>query len=111
MNGKETAKQIVNHLGVSINTESTEFAEFLLKNQFPITKDSFQLAMQWLKQVDFPKEGVMALKTMYMQQLPFVEEVFNALFTQAKGESFHGMLHQLLTEINLLLTKQRQPFN
>ncbi len=101
MNGKETAKQIVSHLGVSINTESIELADFLLKNQFPITKDSLQLAMQWLKQVDVPKEGVMAIKTMYMQQLPFVEEVFNALFTQAKGESFHGMLRQLLTEISL----------
>lgn len=100
MNGKETAKQIVSHLGVAINAESIELADFLLKNQLPITKDSFQLAMQWLKQADSPKEGIMALKTMYMQQLPFVEDVFKALFTQAKGESFHGMLRQLLTEIS-----------
>ena len=99
-NGKESAKQIMNHLGVASNPQTTELAEFLLKNQLPITKDSFQLAMQWLKQVDSPKEGLMALKTMFMQQLPFVEDVFKALFTQAKGESFTGMLHQLLTNIN-----------
>lgn len=99
-NGKESAKQIMNHLGVASNPQTTELAEFLLKNQLPITKDSFQLAMQWLKQIDSPKEGLMALKTMFMQQLPFVEDVFKALFTQAKGESFTGMLHQLLTNIN-----------
>ena len=99
-NGKESAKQIMNHLGVVSNPQTTELAELLLKNQLPITKDSFQLAMQWLKQVDSPKEGLMALKTMFMQQLPFVEDVFKALFTQAKGESFTGMLHQLLTNIN-----------
>ena len=76
-----------------------------MKNQLPIKKDTFQLAMQWLKQVDSPKEGLIAIKTMYTQQLPFVEDVFNALFTQAKGESFHGTLQQLLTTINSSATQ------
>ena len=107
LNGKSsaTAQQIVSHLGVSKSNEATELVEFLMKNQLPIKKDTFQLAMQWLKQVDSPKEGLMAIKTMYTQQLPFIEDVFNALFTQAKGESFHGMLQQLLTSINSSATK------
>lgn len=100
VNKQETAKQIINHLGVASSTEAIELAEFLLKNKLPITKDSFQLAMQWLKNVNSPQAGLEALKTMYLQQLPFVEDVFKALFTQAKGESFHGMLRQLLTNIN-----------
>lgn len=100
VNKQETAKQIINHLGVASSTEAIELAEFLLKNQLPITKDSFQLAMQWLKNVHSPQAGLVALKTMYLQQLPFVEDVFKALFTQAKGESFHGMLRHLLTNIN-----------
>ena len=106
MNGKAsaTAQQIISHLGGSASGEATELVEFLMKNQLPIKKDTFQLAMQWLKQVDSPKEGLMAIKTMYTQQLPFVEDVFNALFTQAKGESFHGTLQQLLTTINTSAT-------
>ena len=100
VNGKETAKQIMSHLGVASSADGIELAEFLLKNQLPIKKDTFQLTMQWLKQVDSSKEGLVALKTMYLQHLPFIEDVFKALFTQAKGESFHGMLQQLLTNIN-----------
>ena len=99
MNGKETAVQLLKHLGVPSSAEAKELAGFLIKNQLLITKDSFQLAMRWLKTVDAPQEGFITLKTMYMQQLPFVEDVFKALFAQAKGESFHGMLHQLLTTI------------
>ena len=99
VNGKGSAKQLLHHVGVAASPQATELAEFLLKNQLPITKDSVQLAMQWVKQADSPKEALIAIKTMYMQQLPFIEDVFKALFTQAKGESFHGMLQQLLTNI------------
>ena len=32
------------------------------------------------------------IKTMFIQQLPFVKDVFDALFTQSKGEPFHKLL-------------------
>lgn len=99
-NGKISAKQILHHVGVAASSQATELAEFLLKNQLPITKDSFQLALQWVKQADSPKDALMVIKTMHMQQLPFIEDVFNALFTQAKGESFYRMLQKLLTNIS-----------
>lgn len=98
--GKVSAKQILHHVGVAASPQATELAEFLLKNQLPITKDSFQLAMQWMKRADSPKDALIAVKTMYMHQLPFIEDVFKALFTQAKGESFYGMLQQLLENMN-----------
>ena len=100
LNGNGAVQQILSHLGVKGSTEAQELAEFLLKNQFPITKDSFQVALQWLKNVDSPQKGLEVLKTMYAQQLPFVEDVFTALTTQTKGETFHNQLQQLLAKVN-----------
>lgn len=100
LNGDGAVQQILSRLGVKGSTEAQGLAAFLLKNQFSITKDSFLLALQWLKNVDSSLTGLEALKTMYVRQLPFVEDVFTALTAQAKGESFHNQLQQLLGKVN-----------
>lgn len=99
MNDKGAARQILAHLGMTKSAEAQELAGFLIKNQLPITKESLQTALQWLKTADSSPSALTALKTMYVQQLPFVEDVFNALTAQAKGEPFHGMLQQLLAKL------------
>lgn len=99
VNDKVAARQILAHLGMTKSVEAQELAGFLIKNQLPITKDSLQSALQWLKTADSSPAALTALKTMYVQQLPFVEDVFKALTAQAKGEPFHEMLQQLLTKL------------
>ena len=58
----------------------------------PITKETFQSALQWLKTSDAAEVGLPVIKTMFIQQLPFVKEVFDALLTQSNGEPFHKLL-------------------
>jgi len=99
MNMKAAAQQLIAHLGITANAEAAELAEFLMRNQFPITKDSFQMALQWLKLADPSPSGLATIKTMYVQQLPFIEDVFKALLAQSKGESLHNMLGDLLGKL------------
>ncbi|WP_350301990.1 hypothetical protein [Peribacillus frigoritolerans] len=89
---KGTAAKLIAHLGITPDPSATKLAEYLLTNRLPITKETFQPAMQWLKAVDAAEVGLPVIKTMFIQQLPFVKDVFDALFTQSKGEPFHKLL-------------------
>ncbi|MDM5213402.1 hypothetical protein QUF94_18555 [Peribacillus sp. NJ4] len=92
---KGTAEQLTAHLGMTPEPAATKLAEYILKNRLPITKETFQSALQWLKAADAEEVGLPVIKTMFVQQLPFVKEVFDALFAQAKGEPFHKLLSGL----------------
>ncbi|MFB6800133.1 hypothetical protein [Peribacillus butanolivorans] len=52
-------------------------------------------ALQWVKTADAEEYGLSIIKRMFLQQLPFVEDVFVALLAQAKGEPFHKLLSNL----------------
>ncbi|WP_076366557.1 hypothetical protein [Peribacillus simplex] len=89
---KGTAAQLIAHLGMTPEPAATKLAEYLLTNRLPITKETFQSALQWLKAADAAETGLPIIKSMFNQQLPFVKDVFDALFTQSKGEPFHKLL-------------------
>ncbi|MFY0801771.1 hypothetical protein [Peribacillus frigoritolerans] len=89
---KGTVAQLIAHLGIKPEPAATKLAEYLLTNRLPITKETFQSALQWLKAADAAEVGLPVIKTMFIQQLPFVKGVFDALFTQSKGEPFHKLL-------------------
>ncbi|MCY9137278.1 hypothetical protein [Peribacillus frigoritolerans] len=89
---KGTVAQLIAHLGIKPEPAATKLAEYLLTNRLPITKETFQSALQWLKAADSAEVGLPVIKTMFIQQLPFVKGVFEALFTQSKGEPFHKLL-------------------
>ncbi|MFJ9385003.1 hypothetical protein ACIROD_14835 [Peribacillus sp. NPDC101481] len=89
---KGTAAKLIAHLGITPEPSALKLAEYLLTNRLPITKDTFQPAMQWLKAADAAEAGLPVIKTMFIQQLPFVKDVFDALFTQSKSEPFHKLL-------------------
>ncbi|MFD6206746.1 hypothetical protein [Peribacillus sp. NPDC060253] len=92
---KGMAAQLIAHLGMTPEPAAAKLAEYLLKNRLPITKETFQSALQWLKAVDTAESGLPIIKTMFVQQLPFVKNVFEALFEQTKGEPFHKLLSDL----------------
>ena len=89
---KGTVAQLIAHLGIKPEPAATELAEYLLTNRLPITKETFQSALQWLKAADAAEVGLPVIKTMFIQQLPFVRGVFEALYTQSKGKPFHKLL-------------------
>ncbi|MFJ7929425.1 hypothetical protein [Peribacillus sp. NPDC096448] len=89
---KGTAAQLIAHLGIKPEPSATRLSEYLLTNRLPITKETFQSALQWLKAADAAEVGLPVIKTMFIQQLPFVKAVFDALYTQSKSEPFHKLL-------------------
>ncbi|MCZ0872204.1 hypothetical protein [Peribacillus sp. AS_2] len=89
---KRTVAQLIAHLGIKPEPSATKLAEYLLTNRLPITKETFRSALQWLKAADAAEVGLPVIKTMFIQQLPFVKGVFDALFTQSKSEPFHKLL-------------------
>ncbi|MFE4893927.1 hypothetical protein [Peribacillus butanolivorans] len=96
---KGATAQLLSHLGISPEPEAASLAEYLLKNQLPITKDTFLSALQWVKTADAEEYGLSIIKRMFLQQLPFVEDVFVALLAQAKGEPFHKLLSGLQQQL------------
>ncbi|MFJ7747028.1 hypothetical protein [Peribacillus sp. NPDC097295] len=96
---KGASAQLLVHLGVQSEPESAKLAEFLLRNQFPVTKEIFSSALQWVKAADTTESGLSVIKTMFTQQLPFVKDVFFALTEQAKNEPFHKLLSGLQQQI------------
>ncbi|MEJ9231143.1 hypothetical protein LAV79_16980 [Peribacillus butanolivorans] len=96
---KGAAAQLLSHLGISLEPEAASLAEYLLKNQLPIIKDTFLSALQWVKTADAEEYCLSIIKRMFLQQLPFVEDVFVALLAQAKGEPFHKLLSDLQQQL------------
>ena len=98
-NVKGAAAQLLVHLGVQSEPESAKLAEFLLRNQFPVTKEIFSSALQWIKAADTIESGLSVIKTIFTQQLPFVKDVFFALAEQARNEPFHKLLSGLQQQL------------
>ncbi|PLS16659.1 hypothetical protein CVD28_16415 [Bacillus sp. M6-12] len=98
---KTAADQLISHLGMPQNKESLDLARFLLRNQLPITKDTFQAALDWIKASDASiQQGMNTVKTMHLQGLPFIKDVFQALLSIEKGQPFHTLLAGLVEQLN-----------
>lgn len=98
-NIKGVVSQLLAHLDIQAEPEATKLADFLLKNQLPITKEFFSSALQWIKASDSTEVGLSVIKTMFAQQLPFVKDVFSALVEQVKNEPFHKLLSDLQQQL------------
>ena len=57
---KGTAAQLIAHLGMTPEPAATKLAEYLLTNRLPITKETFQSALQWLKAAEAAEAGLSA---------------------------------------------------
>ncbi|MCK1992495.1 hypothetical protein GW626_07595 [Peribacillus muralis] len=104
-NLKGAAAQLIAHLGVTSDPDAAKLAEYFLKNRLPITKETIQSALQWLKAADSLETGLHILKTMFAQQLPIGKEVFDALLAQVKGVPFHKLLSSLQQQLQAIGSK------
>ncbi|RFU63298.1 hypothetical protein [Peribacillus glennii] len=97
---KGAAIQLLAHLAVPQNRESVELANYLLRNQLPVTKDSFVMSLGWLKTSDNLGGALAGIKTMHTMNVPFIDEVFHALQSLENGGTFHEAASKLLGQIN-----------
>ncbi|RFU71269.1 hypothetical protein D0469_01810 [Peribacillus saganii] len=98
---KSTVEQLVSRLGMPRNKESLELAQFLLKNQLPVRKDTFQAALEWIKGSEASTQhGLNTVKTMHIQNLPFIKNVFQALLSIEEGKPFHTLLAGLAEQLD-----------
>ncbi|WP_419883814.1 hypothetical protein ACN6MY_10040 [Peribacillus sp. B-H-3] len=97
--GSGSAEQLLKLLSSPAGRESIDLAGFMLKNQLPVTKDSFEQILSWMKTAENEGEAFTAIKTMHTSGLPFVKDVFQALLAHSKGEPIHKVLSELLTQL------------
>lgn len=98
---KVTAEQIFSHLSMPVTDEAVSLAKYLIKNELPIIKNTFQAAVEWLKTSEDQNHALQVVKTMMVNNLPFVDEVFNALQSQGSSESLYGLMTRLRQELKL----------
>lgn len=96
---KVTAEQILSHLSMPVTHEAVSLAKYLIKNELPILKNTFQVAADWLKTSGDQNQALQVVKTMMVNNLPFVDEVFIALQSQGSSESLYGLLTRLRQEL------------
>lgn len=99
---KVTAEQILSHLSMPVTHEAVSLAKYLIKNELPILKNTFQVAAEWLKTSGDQNQALQVVKTMMVNNLPFVDEVFKALQSQGSSESLYGLLTRLRQELKLI---------
>lgn len=98
---KVTAEQIFSHLSMQVTDEAVSLAKYLIKNELPIINNTFQAAVEWLKTSEDQNHALQVVKTMMVNNLPFVDEVFNALQSQGSSESLYGLMTRLRQELKL----------
>ena len=103
---KNSAAELLSHLGLPGGRNSTSLADFLLKNGLPITKASFAPALDWLKLSGMSEDAFNAIRHMHSRDLPFVKEVFDAVMSRGGTETFHELGTRLL---DLLAQKEAGP--
>ncbi|PLT34227.1 hypothetical protein [Bacillus sp. V5-8f] len=97
---KGTVLQLLDHLVVPQSKESIELANYLLKNQLPVTRDTFIMSLGWLKATDNLGGTLNSIKTMHTMNLPFLDDVFHALQALEKDGTLHDAAKNLLTQIS-----------
>ncbi|MDQ0217096.1 hypothetical protein ELQ35_08805 [Peribacillus cavernae] len=97
---KGASEQLLAHLTVTPGRESIELANFLLKNQLPITKESFESSLHWLRTSNSLGSSLASIKTMHDMNLPFVDDVFQALHSLEQDETFYSKLARLYSQMN-----------
>jgi len=92
---KALSQQLLTHLGLPQTKENATLSQFFVKNQFPITKEQFLQALQWVKSSSSTSDGLNALKIMHNLSLPFSSTVFNAISNFDNGVPLHVQIKNL----------------
>ncbi|MGE8079178.1 hypothetical protein [Peribacillus loiseleuriae] len=107
MGSNKVAEQLLTHLSLGKSKEATAIADYFLKNQLPITKETMEGSLAFLKDSSITNKDLTIIKTMFVQELPFIKDVFMALQSVEDGKPFHIILSNLLQ--GLLKSEKNTP--
>lgn len=82
-------------LGMNMTKENIDLIRFFIKEQLPLTKESFTTASQWLNQLETQKEGLEALKQIFSRNLPLSKDIFLSLTAAIRNEPMHSLISRL----------------
>lgn len=91
---------LLSQLGVPQRKENIEFVRFLLKEQLPITKDSIDIAAEWMKNAETKGMALDVIKMMAQRNLPFTKEVFSSMSAVLDGKPIAQLLENALSSLN-----------
>ncbi|MBU8877814.1 hypothetical protein BGM26_02260 [Bacillus sp. FJAT-29790] len=99
-NGKPPmVENLLKQLTLPVSKENAALIQFFLREQLPITKDSIQMATEWLKGSHSFHDSMQAIKLQLSKQLPYTKDVFLSILSVMKDESLSSMLDQLQSQL------------
>ncbi|KAB2337492.1 hypothetical protein F7731_07760 [Cytobacillus depressus] len=96
LGSRSNTKSLLKELSLPVSKDHVSLIKFLLAKQLPITKESLQLSVEWLKDKTLT-EGLKVIELAMSRQLPLTKNVLNALYTITEDEAFSEMLSKLQT--------------
>ncbi|MBA9024889.1 hypothetical protein [Peribacillus huizhouensis] len=107
MGSNKVAEQLLTYLFIGNSKEAAVLVDYFLKNQLPITKETIGESLEFVKHSSTLNQGLSIIKTMLVQELPFVNDVFMALHSVENGKPLHLILSTLFQ--NLLTNERNTP--
>lgn len=99
---------LLSQLNLPVSKNNISLVQLFIREQFPISKETIENAIEWLKLSDSLQEGLQVIKLLLSKQLPFTKDVFLSLSSVLKDEP----LSTQLTNLQLLLkNEQSTPSN
>jgi hypothetical protein len=90
--------KLIEQLRLPNSKHVRELLKFLIKESLPIVKEDVLKAAEWLKTADL-KTGLQAIRWMYTNNLPFTNDVFQAMIAFQSQKPFHEQLNQLQSSL------------
>ncbi|MGX1982731.1 hypothetical protein EDD69_105156 [Thermolongibacillus altinsuensis] len=90
--------KLIEQLRLPNSKHVRELLKFLIKESLPIVKEDVLKAAEWLKTADL-KTGLQAIRWMYTNNLPFTNDVFQAMIAFQNEKPFHEQLNQLQSSL------------
>ncbi|WP_050614757.1 hypothetical protein [Bacillus testis] len=93
---KDMASQLLQHLSLPATKENAALAQFVVRNQIPVAKEQFMVALQLTNEADRPAEAMQVLKTLHTMSLPVTESIFKAVLSIDHNQPLQQTLQSAL---------------
>lgn len=95
-------KELIQTFGLKETKESKALATLVLKNQYPIDKQSFTEAVKWLSSHEEWTKGIDILKMAFNRQVPISTKILDVLSSLQGEQSLIKLLETLRNQIKLV---------
>lgn len=89
---------ILKQMSLSGTKENLDLLNFFIKEQLPLSKETFHSAISLLRDTNFNKENMSVVKEMLLRNLPLTKDVFSSFYL--KNEPLYKLMQNLQTQLS-----------